>query len=125
MARCKLIGVSKHMTSVLIKNEDGKMKQHRMIKGKEIYLDDSQLTFHTQRSINLKRIKLEMLEDEPVAPLPEVVAVVKEADPEPVGVETTEIDTELPEEPPKKKRGRRKKKEIIDESEKTDDTSSL
>lgn len=128
MARCKLIGVTKRITSVLIMNSEGKLEQHRFQKGKEMELDSSQITFHVQRAINKKALKLLMLEENIATP---VVLEEKplEVDDEEffitTGVNTFETDKDLGESGPKKRRGRKKKVEDTEVIDLDEDESTL
>jgi len=120
MARCKLVGLTKRISSVLILNSEGKLKQHRFQKGKEMELDSSQLTPHVQRAINKKAIKLVMLEENIVTPVvlkEKPIVVDDEEFCITTGVNTFETDKDLDESGPKKRRGRKKKvedTEVID-----------
>lgn len=128
MPRCKLIGVTKRITSVLIMNSEGKLEQHRFQKGKEMELDSSQITFHVQRAINKKALKLLMLEENIATP---VVLEEKplEVDDEEffitTGVNTFETDKDLGESGPKKRRGRKKKVEDTEVIDLDEDESTL
>ncbi len=128
MARCKLVGLKKRISSALIMSPEGKLEQHRFQKGKELELDSSQLTFHVQRLINQKVVKLVMLEENMEIP------VVLEEKPLEVdneeffittGVNTFETDKDLDEAAPKKRRGRKKKVEDTEVIDLDEDESTL
>jgi hypothetical protein len=120
MDRYRIIGKSKQMTSLLLLDEEGKLKQHRILLGKQIEVNEDQLTFHVQRLIGKK--ELQLLNLGPVDPKAEPeVAEVKEVEEVAVAenfvVEETPavavVETESEEavvSKPKKGRGRKKKK---------------
>jgi hypothetical protein len=86
MDRFRIIGKTKQMTSIYLLNEEGKIKQHRILLGKQIEVDENQLTFHVQRLLGKKAIQLINLG--PVEEKTEVVEIEKEV----VSVEEEEWD---------------------------------
>jgi hypothetical protein len=105
--------------------KDGKLKQHRIILGKQIEVDEDQLTFHVQRLVGSKIIQVVKLDEEP-EPKKVETKKVKVAEEIPV-VEETFVVEETPavkvvetasEEAvtPKPKKGRGRKKQKSDDS---------
>ena len=64
MARYRLIGKSKHMKSLFLKDADGKMHQHQIVLGKEMLVNEEELTPLVYRLVAKKAIKLIELEEE-------------------------------------------------------------
>jgi len=107
------------MSSVYLMTKDGKLKQHRILSGKQIEVDEDQLTFHVHRLVGSKIIQLVKLDEETkpvkaekvkVAPVAEEAfeAFVVEETPAVKVVETASEEAVAPK--PKKGRGRKKKK---------------
>lgn len=114
MSKYRIIGKTKHITSVYLLRE-GRLKQHQILSGKIIEdVDESELTFHVDRLVGKGDIKLVKVEEEDekvvVEPVvePEPDEPVAEDPAPPVAVE------ESVEEPTptirKRGRGRKKKK---------------
>ena len=64
MDRYRIIGKSRQMSSVYLMTKDGKLKQHRILSGKQIEVDEDQLTFHVHRLVGSKIIQLVKLDEE-------------------------------------------------------------
>jgi hypothetical protein len=120
MDRYRIIGKSRQMTSLFLLDEEGKLKQHRILLGKQIEVNEDQLTFHVERLLGKKEIQLVNLGPVELDAEPEV-AEVKEVEEVTVAedfvVEETPavaiVETESEEavvSKPKKGRGRKKKK---------------
>lgn len=127
MSRCKLIGLTRHITLVFLLDSEGKLVQHRFKKGVELELDKSQITFHAQRFINKKALKLV-----DIVELQEKASVSYKIKEKPVEIDTEELfittgvntfETTLESPAPKKRRGRKKKINVEnnDSIEETDD----
>lgn len=114
MAKYRIIGKSRHMTSVYLL-QHGRFKQHRIISGKVIDdIDESELTFHVDRLVAKKDIKLVKIEEEAeveVKPVLKPTPTLKEVfvTEETPAVNIDEIDDEEPVPVSKKGRGRKKK----------------
>ena len=124
MDRYRIIGKSRQMSSVYLMTKDGKLKQHRILSGKQIEVDEDQLTFHVHRLVGSKIIQLVKLDEETKpkkvetkkvevaekAPVAEEAfeAFVVEETPAVKVVETASEEAVAPK--PKKGRGRKKKK---------------
>lgn len=113
MDRYRIIGKTKQITSVYLKDKDSdKLSQHRIILGKQIEVDENQLTFHVDRLLARKQIQLVRLGN-----TPEVVAALGFAEngdapeffvsEETAGVNIVETQSEEAIAP--RKRGRKKK----------------
>lgn len=119
MAKYRIIGKTKHLTSVYL-NQEGRFKQHRILSGKIIEdVDESELTFHVDRLVGKGDIKLVKVEEE----AEEVIEtpVVKPVETEPVAEEPAppvEIEETVEEPTPTvRKRGRGRKKKKTENSE--------
>lgn len=123
MDRYRIIGKSKHMTSVFLLSDEGKLKQHRILLGKQIEVNEDQLTFHVERLLGKKEIQLvnlgpvdpevepeviEVKEVEVIEEIPVAEDFVIEETPAVAVVETESEEAVAPK--PKKGRGRKKKK---------------
>ena len=78
MDRYRIIGKSRQMSSVFLFDKNGKLRQHRVIAGKKIDVDEDQLSFHVHRLVGMKAIKLVKLEEEAPAPVVEAPVVLEE-----------------------------------------------
>lgn len=118
MDRYRIIGKSKQMSSVYLMGKDGKFEQHRILLGKQMEVDEDQLTFHVRRLVAKKIIQLVKIASKPkvtkikevkvveVAPEVEEIFVVEETP----AVAIEEIESNEAVAPkPKKGRGRKKK----------------
>ena len=119
MAKYRIIGKTKHPSSVYLL-QDGKLNQHRILSGKTIDVDESELTFHVDRLVGKKDIQLVKLEEEPVVVTEPIQEPEPEREPEEVTEETPGVNIEESDDEPtpttsKKRRGRKKKK--IEDSE--------
>lgn len=118
MDRYRIIGKSKQMSSVYLMGKDGNFEQHRILLGKQMEVDEDQITFHVHRLVAKKIIQLVKIASKPkaakikevevVEPAPEVEEIFVVEETPAVAIEEIESNEAVALKP-KKGRGRKKK----------------